>query len=153
LIAGLPAACAAALGRRARTGLEQTTFGLGRVGQEREGALVRSLEVVASKNESSEARLAAVRVIQLALGDVAARTAQGMVWEGYSPRQPARRDEAAKVAAILRSRFPSGNADLDREVSRTLALLEDEDAATFVKVASRLTPSSDPLEDIHDLIV
>src|SRR5205085_6803556 len=72
LIADLPAA-QEILGRHARTALEQTTFALGRVAQERGDALARCLEVVAAKKASSEARLAAVRVIQLALADLVAR--------------------------------------------------------------------------------
>src|SRR5262249_28067887 len=77
LIAELPA-IQDALGQRACKPLEQTSFALGRVGQNRGEALAWSIGVLALKQESSEARLAAVRVIQLALGDVVARSAQGM---------------------------------------------------------------------------
>jgi putative heme-binding domain-containing protein len=42
---------------------------------------------------------------------------------------------------------------VDREISRTLAVLEDDDPATLAKVADRLTARSDPVEDIHYLIV
>src|SRR6185437_6747232 len=45
------------------------------------------------------------------------------------------------------------HADLDRELSRTLAVMEDEDSATLDKIAARLTADSDPVEDIHYLIV
>src|SRR5262245_3027469 len=153
LIAGLSAAEAKVLGRQTRTALEQTTFALGRVEQEREGALARCLEVVAPRKESPETRLAAVRVIQLALGDIVGRLSEGMVWEGYSPRRKPGRETAAKALAVLRRVFPTGDADLDREVSRTLAMLEDEEPDTLRKMVHRLTPSSDPLDDIHYLIV
>ena len=98
-------------------------------------------------------RLAAVRLVQLALGDIAAPPCQGMVWEGYSPRRKLDAKTAGKAAAALRPAFPAGDADLDRELSRTLAILEDGDAGTVRKVAARLTDNSDPLEDIHYLVV
>jgi putative heme-binding domain-containing protein len=55
--------------------------------------------------------------------------------------------------ARLRDAFPQGRADLDRESSRTLAMVEDNDAQFLNKVAERLTATSDPIDDIHYLIV
>src|SRR5262249_36529698 len=62
-------------------------------------------------------------------------------------------DARALTVAALRRAFPSGHADLDRELSRTLAVLEDDDPATLAKVADRLTAGSHPVEDLHYLIV
>src|SRR5262249_24093266 len=59
----------------------------------------------------------------------------------------------AGTVAALRGAFPSGQADLDREIGRTLAVLEDDDPAVLSRVAARLTGKSDPVEDIHYLIV
>ena len=90
--------------------------------------------------------------MQLALGDLMAAKARGTVWEGYSRR----RDDItvpAAVRTILHAAFPSGNADLDRELSRTLAMIEDDNPATLAKIAARLTSDSDPVEDILFLIV
>lgn len=104
------------------------------------------------KEIPAETRLDAVRVVQLALGDLMAAKAKGTVWEGYSRR----RDDiavSADVRAALRTAFPSGHADLDRELSRTLAMIEDDDPAMLAKIAARLTADSDPVEDIHYLIV
>jgi putative membrane-bound dehydrogenase-like protein len=108
--------------------------------------------LLADKSVAAEVRLDAVRVAQLALGDLMAATANGSVWEGYSRR----RDDIAmpvKVQAAVRAAFPSGHADLDRELSRTLAMIEDDSTALLGAVAARLTPDSDPVEDIHYLIV
>jgi putative heme-binding domain-containing protein len=100
----------------------------------------------------AEVRLDAVRVVQLALGDLMAAKAKGSVWEGYSRR---RGDIAvsADVRTALRAAFPSGHADLDRELSRTLAMIEDDEPSMLAACVARLTADSDPLEDIHYLIV
>jgi putative heme-binding domain-containing protein len=97
-------------------------------------------------------RLDAVRLVQRALGDLSSKKARGTVWEGYSRRQtePALPE---RVRAVLRSAFPSGQPDLDRELSRTLALVEDDDAGLLARVAGRLTPRSHPTDDVHYLIV
>ncbi len=108
--------------------------------------------LLVNKSIAAETRLDAVRIVQLALGDLMAAKATGTVWEGYSRR----RDDIAvsvEVRDILRSAFPSGHATLDRELSRTLAMIEDDDPRALAKIAARLTPDSDPVEDIHYLIV
>jgi hypothetical protein len=81
-----------------------------------------------------------------------AKKAAGTVWEGYTPRT-AGQPVPEKARAALRAAFPSGHADLDRELSRTLAMIEDDDPAVLGKVAERLTKDSDPIEDVHYLIV
>jgi putative heme-binding domain-containing protein len=90
-----------------------------------------------------------VRQVQRSLGEFTDR--RGHVFEGYTLRQP--KVPADGTAERLRRAFPSGNADLDRELSRTLAILQDPDPHTLEKVAGRLAPDSDPVEDIHYLIV
>jgi putative heme-binding domain-containing protein len=99
-------------------------------------------------------QLAAVRVMQKALGDIGAAKARGTFWEGYTPRSANIEASLASSsrAALLRA-YPSGDAEVDRELSRTLAMLETSDAWLLAKIASRLTVDSDPVEDIHYLIV
>jgi putative heme-binding domain-containing protein len=137
------------LAGQARTPRQQTTLGLA----DPEGSLDGALALVAAKDADAETRLAAVRLVQEALGGLMSHTAKGTVWEGYSPRAAPEKERAARAAAALRTAFPSGRADLDREISRTLAVLEDEDAGTLAKVAGRLTTDSDPVEDVHYLTV
>jgi putative heme-binding domain-containing protein len=99
-------------------------------------------------------QLAGVRVMQKALGDIGAGKARGTVWEGYAPRKDGIEPSLMRSwrAALLHA-FPSGNADLDREISRTLAMLEAEGEGLIAQIAGRLTEKSDPVEDIHYLIV
>jgi putative heme-binding domain-containing protein len=104
------------------------------------------------KSIAADARLDAVRIIQRALGDLMGAKAKGTVWEGYSRR----RDDIAMPAearASLRAAFPSHDFNLDRELSRTLAMIEDDDPVMLNAVAAKLTPATDPVEDIHSLIV
>lgn len=110
------------------------------------------VHLLTDKRLAADVRLDAVRVVQLALGDLMAAKAKGTVWEGYTRR---RTDipVSAELRANLRAAFPSGHAKLDRELSRTLAMIEDDDPATLAKIAERLTAYSDPVEDIHYLIV
>jgi putative heme-binding domain-containing protein len=98
-----------------------------------------------------EIRLDAVRVLQLLLGGISSPRVQGTVWEGYTPRNlEAVLPDAARTA--LRDAFPSGNADLDRELARTLAMVEDDDPGVLERMAGLLTADSNPIDDIHYLI-
>lgn len=108
--------------------------------------------LLTDKRIAAETRLDAVRIVQLTLGDLMAAKAKGTVWEGYSRR----RDYiavSAEAQAALRAAFPSGHVDLDRELSRTLAVIEDDDPEILAKISRRLTDNSDPVEDVHYLIV
>lgn len=138
----------------ARTPWQQVTLGLGTHDGDAAGVLDRACRVLAAGAAPVEARLAAVRLVQLALGGLMAARADGTVWEGYSLRRTDL-DAGPRTAAAgaLRSAFPAGHADLDREISRTLAALEDDDPTFLAQVGARLTPASHPVEDLHYLIV
>jgi putative heme-binding domain-containing protein len=132
-------------------------------------ALLRALKVAASKDADKKddlqawsgglktahggVRLLAVRAVQEALGGVTGPKAHGLVWEGYSPRRELTQKERGTVGGWLPSAFPSGDADLDRELSRTLAMTEDDTPTLPAKVAAKIDARSDPIEDVHYLIV
>jgi putative heme-binding domain-containing protein len=101
---------------------------------------------------SPRVRLDAVRLVQRALGDLTDPKSKGTVWEGYSRRRetPAL---PGHVRHLLRISFPSKDPDLDRELARTFAMIEFDDPLTLVKVAERLRPDSDPVDDLHYLTV
>jgi putative heme-binding domain-containing protein len=111
-----------------------------------------ALAKLASATDPTD-RLDAVRAVQIALGDLTARSAIGGAFEGYTLRKPPTNETASRAANALRGLFPSGHRNLDRELSRTLAALGDADPATARRVVARLTDDSDPLDDIHYLIV
>jgi putative membrane-bound dehydrogenase-like protein len=137
---------------------EQATWALGVYAAKPAWALATASRLLTAGQADAETRLAAVRVLQLALGDLVSPKVRGTVWEGYTPRPdlaelaPEVRPDAVARAAVRRA-FPSGGADLDRELSRTLAVLEDADPATLAKAAGRLTADSNPIDDLHYLIV
>jgi putative heme-binding domain-containing protein len=143
-----------ALARDAGTSLAAATAGLGMYPTHSAEALDRAGRALGKKDTPAETQLTWVRLIQLALGDLSAPKLKGTVWEGYSLRRPPQPSPALQAAtAALRQAFPSGNANLDREISRTLAALADDDPVILRKVAERLGSTTDPVEDIHYLIV
>jgi len=143
-------------GLHPRTDHQRTTFGLATYRTDAAPVLDQAGKIVADKQAGKDLRLANVRLVQLALGDMGAKRLAGTVWEGYTPRQPPERIDRVlrdKTAGVLRAAFPSGDADLDREVARTLAVLADDNVNLLEKVARRWTAKSDPVDDIHYLIV
>ena len=116
------------------------------------GAMTYAMGLLCNTQAGSRDRLDAVRLIQRVLGDLMAPKTMGTVWEGYSRRRatPAVPDT---VRTALCAAFPTKNADLDRELARTLAMIEDDDPATLARIADKLLPDSDPVEDVHYLIV
>jgi putative membrane-bound dehydrogenase-like protein len=109
-------------------------------------------------NPATSASMAWVRRVQLAVGGIASPQSAGTIWEGYSPRHDATHfelDGETRASAIerLRGLVPSASADLEREVTRTLAMFEDDDPATLRAVAGRLAMDSSPIDDIHYLAV
>jgi putative heme-binding domain-containing protein len=133
------------IGRLLTTPLERTTRRLARP-DFTIATLLKDSDVPAG------VRLDAVRLVQLALGGLTSKAAFGTVWEGYTRRKPTPALPDA-VRSALRAALPAGHADLDRELARTLALVEDGDAAVLARVADFLTARSHPIEDIHYLTV
>jgi putative heme-binding domain-containing protein len=164
LIAAMPVKQLRALRNDAITPWTWITLGLGLVHDDPAAALEFGTRVLELDNKTASEgdaelrlkphwRLWATRLIQLALGDVTDPRVRASVWAGYTPARPLPDDHHLRVRQALRQAFPSGAADLDRELSRTLAVLEDDGPATLQKIAVRITADSDPLDDIHYLIV
>jgi putative heme-binding domain-containing protein len=157
LIADLPAEQRKTLKDLARVDLGRMTLGFGSVDVNPDDALswaLDGLRVAPGKQPDPQVRLAAVRLVQRSLGDLMSPRAKGLVWEGYSARLATLdRERVARAAPVLGQSFPSANADLDRELSRTLAMIEDDARGVLDKVADKLTEDSDPVEDLHYLIV
>jgi putative heme-binding domain-containing protein len=99
--------------------------------------------------------VAGLRSWQKDIGDIGARDAKGTVFEGYTVRTPREVSEESQrmFRDQFRTGFGSGILAWDRELARTLALMADGDSELFVRVTAKLTPKSDPVDDIHYLIV
>jgi putative heme-binding domain-containing protein len=98
-------------------------------------------------------RLDAIRLVQRSLGEIGKPTARKAFLEGYSLRGKIRDQDVPIILAAVRQAFPSGNAELDCELSRTLAILGDDGRETLTKMLKLLTEKSDPRNDFHYLIV
>lgn len=100
---------------------------------------------------SAEERLAAVRVMQVLLGDVGG--AAGTVWEGYAPRGPVP-EKFVFLADRLKDIFPTGHAPVDREIARAFALLGlSNEAALRKRLVQRLAADGDPTSNLHYVMV
>jgi putative membrane-bound dehydrogenase-like protein len=106
-----------------------------------------------------ELNLQAVRLIVLALGDWHLKDPAVELNATYSvqPRLKLGADPSPAlipgIRSAVRAIFPSGNALLDDESARLLAVLEDDDRSVPPKVARFWTDESSPTRDMHYLIV
>ncbi len=119
--------------------------------QSDEQSLVSLAQILADKSLSDTIRLDAARLLERACGDIISPKAMGTAYEGYT-----RRKEIAVPKPIVQTvvdAFPSGFAALDRELSRFLALSECAAPEALRKIAEQLTEASDPIDDVHNLIV
>ncbi len=106
------------------------------------------------------AQLRAVRIIQMALGDLVSPKSKGTVFEGYTFRHSLKdlaKNFGAEIIQGTRvdvfDAFPMKQSDLDWELSRTLAALEDADPRTIRNVRTDMQAAKDPVESLHYLIV
>ncbi len=100
-------------------------------------------------------RLEAVRLIQLALGDMRVQPDQPEVYSGYSGNLTAALgdDQRRALFSGLEAVFPTGEAALDREVARTLSMLQVSTPDLLERIAAQWTAASSPHDDLHYLIV
>jgi putative membrane-bound dehydrogenase-like protein len=101
---------------------------------------------------SPDQRLQAIRLLVLRLGDTKINNPEVEVLSNYAVAQVDDR-ERARILPAVRALFPSGEENLDHEVSRLLAILEDDAPDTRARAAAFLTEKSSPTSDIHYLIV
>jgi len=94
------------------------------------GAVRRTVSILRDPGMPAGDRLDALRLLQLALGDLVAPSERDTVWAGYSPRSPQRLTGHEWVTNVLRESFPTGHADLDRE-ARTHGLMYAPDPPRF----------------------
>jgi putative heme-binding domain-containing protein len=139
---------------RARTPAERVTLCLATYQHNPANVVRQAVALLTDAAIPLEFRLDATRLLQLAAGGVVAPSKRGMVWAGYTARaKSVPPDTAAAITDAVRRVFPTGQADLDRECARLLAVVEADDTGLMERVTARITADSDPVEDFHYLIV
>lgn len=100
-------------------------------------------------------KLQAARLLQLALGDMVPPAGTAPAFEAYSTRLDlsAFERDLDPLRVRLTETFPTGDADVDRELSRALTMLSLANTKLLDKVLAKITDDSDPVEDIHYLLV
>ena len=100
-------------------------------------------------------KLDAVRLLQLALGDVGPGGTLPAVFDGYTSRLglgSLERDLDPVRIRVARM-FPTGVPQLDQELGRVIAMLSPFNSDLLDRVLALITPESHPIDDIHWLIV
>jgi putative membrane-bound dehydrogenase-like protein len=97
----------------------------------------------------------AVRLMQLALGDLGPRKGRPPVYDSCASRLDLTPFERrldpfrARIAKV----YPTGIAEVDYELARVIAMLAPYNAELLSKVLAKITDDSHPIDDIHHLIV
>lgn len=100
-------------------------------------------------------KLDALRLLQWMLGDLGPSDRHPPAFDGYSPRidpQELERDWDA-LRAELAEVYPTRQPLVDEELGRVLAMLGPLNQRLLDKVLANLTVESDPIEDLHHLLV
>lgn len=97
-------------------------------------------------------RLEAIRVLQLALGDVGGTAFRGRIWEGYANAEPRGTARFRQGVALRLCRcLPTGIMELDREITRTLALTALAAPEGVAAVMRMLGTCATSAETLHTL--
>ncbi|MFM9960520.1 MAG: PVC-type heme-binding CxxCH protein [Planctomycetaceae bacterium] len=116
-------------------------------------ALKISLNIL-DGDHSPSLKLQAARLLQLALGDMV--PASGIpAFEAYSTKLDlsAFERDLDPLRIRLVETFPTGDADVDRELSRALAMLSLANTKLLDRVLAKITDETHPVEDLHYLLV
>jgi putative membrane-bound dehydrogenase-like protein len=108
---------------------------------------------VLDRDLTTELKLEAVRLMQLGLGDLTSPK-NVAVFDGYAPALDISEfdRELDPYRIRLAELFPTGDARLDYELARLLAMLQPYNAALLTSVLAKITDDSHPTDDLHYLI-
>lgn len=100
-------------------------------------------------------KLESLRLLQRSLGDLAEEGKTPAVFEGYSCSADLvkHEKEVRPIREAVAKLYPSGNRQLDIELSRAIAILALEDARVLDRVLDQISNGSHPTDDMHHLIV
>ncbi|MBM80863.1 MAG: hypothetical protein CMJ78_09740 [Planctomycetaceae bacterium] len=110
---------------------------------------------ILKEQRPNQLKLEAVRLMQLGLSDLGLREKLPAVYSGYSsPLDLSPHQQELEVIHQEVSRvFPVGIQSLDYELARLLAMLNIADSDTLDKVLKQITDVTNPIRDLHYLIV
>lgn len=100
-------------------------------------------------------KLEATRLVQLGLGDLSAVNKLPAAYHGYaSPLDltPVER-ELDPLRVAINKDYPTADKNLNDELSRLMAVLTVFNDEALNKILAQITTDSDPIDDIHHLIV
>ncbi|NOY42596.1 MAG: hypothetical protein GXP26_12275 [Planctomycetes bacterium] len=121
------------------------------------GGLFEALKVL-GRDHPAPLRRDGVRAAQIALGDIGPGirvVANSPVFEGYTCQIAPRENNRliATLSDVLADIYPADEEPLNHELSRLIAMLAPDNPKLFASVLSQITDTSDPVEDIHHLII
>jgi len=152
LIARLPERERDILRQEMKTPRQKTTWCLGCAASDPAEVMTAAAAVFNQGPQGEQLRT--VRAVQLALGDLTAPAEHGKVWEGYSLRSAAlARQYAGPLRKLLESQLGTGQPDLDRELGRTLAMLQDDAPEVLNRAVNLLTNAGPSADRLHLLAV
>jgi len=113
------------------------------------------LQAFAAASDDADLRLEALRLLQLGLGDVRTAEGQAEVYCGYVANGAAQVDVSVRqqLASALAPAFPSADAEVNRELVRTLGMLSADSTPLLSAISMGWTDNSTVEEDLHYLIV
>ncbi len=110
---------------------------------------------ILDRSKNAHLRRDALRLVMLVFGDYHLQDPPAEVYTAYSLQGSLKgyEEECASIAKAVRAFFPSGDAKVDAEAGRLLAMLEDNNKELPHKVAAFWTEKSSPTDDMHYLTV
>ncbi|MFI4874033.1 MAG: hypothetical protein ACIALR_01760, partial [Blastopirellula sp. JB062] len=119
--------------------------------------IVKAIELAVDRFENSTVRHEredAIRVVQIALGDITGERVEPDVYAGYSPGRPRMTPLTMwdPLATRLDPLFPVGIPSVDREMARTLAMIQQPASNSIENFPQFWTSESTIEDDLHYLI-
>lgn len=110
-------------------------------------------DVLASSTSSSEDRYDAARILQMTLGDVGPVKGRPVMFDGYAPAisLTSLERELNPIMTKVAAAFPSGDAQLDHELIRLIAMTTPFNRDLFARLLASITDTTLPADDIHRL--
>jgi putative heme-binding domain-containing protein len=112
------------------------------------------LPILESTNDP-EVILTILRLGMIHFGDWCLKSPPAEVYAPYTFQNPPQESSATlrHFTRLLRDRFPSKDFRINREITRFLAMIQDNDPGIVNKLLDQITPQSNPTDDVHYLIV